>query len=139
MAVDPIEDLGLAPDQLKAAYDARAEIAWGEPAEGVREKLIAAGLSSFEADGVLEACLRERAASFRQKGMGDMVKGGACFGGGAAVVALLVAAPVIPRKLGGLGVALGVYGVFLFGRGLVRVLAGHRMHGADTIYDEDPL
>lgn len=127
----------LSPEAQKKVIEARAELAWGESHEKVREMLLGGGLSSYETDSVMEALLEERAASFRSRGIRDLLVGlaiaAAGFGGGIGFVAVTG----LVGKFAGMLVVVGFYGLFLTARGLFNVLSAGKFRGPDSDVSDD--
>jgi hypothetical protein len=65
----------ISPAEDQTFNEARAKIIWGEPVEEVREWLSFKNLPSAQVEGIIAACLRERAAEFRKKGIRSIIIG----------------------------------------------------------------
>ena len=70
-----IEALGLPKPQESAAWEARAQITWGEPQAEVRRFLLGKGFADADANHLLTLLTRERDTSIRKMGILDTAIG----------------------------------------------------------------
>ena len=119
--VDP-KALGLV-DRPTAENEARAKISWGDAQEDVIKFLMLNGFTVPEATDFVQSLYQERLATVRANGTGKMIKGGCLIC--VPIVAFIVCriAGFLPLKLLGIAFAVGVYGGWLFLKGLLMLLA----------------
>lgn len=119
--VDP-KALGLV-DRPTAENEARAKISWGDAQEDVIKYLMMNGFSVPEATALVESLYQERLATVRANGTGNMIKGGCLICVPIAAFIVCRIAGIFPLKLLGIAFAVGVYGGWLFLKGLLMLLA----------------
>lgn len=138
-----IDVLGLPKPKASAAWEARAQITWGETQAEVRSFLLEKGFDEAEADRLLAILIRERDTSIRRKGLLGTVLGG---------LLLFVTTPAliyfrdginwllqyisIPAALASFVLCVLIAGTLagavLFFTGLERLVRGARMKGTDS-------
>ena len=119
--VDP-KALGLV-DRPTAENEARAKISWGDAQEDVIKFLMLNGFTVPEATAFVQSLYQERLATVRSNGISKMLQGvGLMF---VPVIAYFIFAHfgVIPIKLMGIAIAVGLFGAWLFLKGLLMLLA----------------
>ena len=134
---EEIDWLGLPPAKQSLAWEARAKITWGDSAADVQAWLVGQGIEPVTAEQILAIAIRERARAIRLKGVWDLVLGilasvgGAVLGIGMIVMVKdHVAGVRIPMAITVAAFVAMTYGVYLTGRGLVRIVGGSRVKGA---------
>lgn len=141
MDIDEEFDSLSLPSQKKApAWEARAKITWGDPADEVRMWLEDANcIDPFTAERIVAIAVHERALAIRVKGVRDLVMGVLIGTSGAAVSAgtvFLVESGLIPVPakaaillviVASIAIMVGVHYTW---RGLARILGGAGVKGA---------
>ncbi len=119
--VDP-KALGLV-DRATAENEARAKISWGDAQEDVIKFLMLNGFTVPEATAFVQNLYLERLATVRSNGISKMLQGGGLML--VPVIAYFIFAHfgVIPIKLMGIAIAVGLFGAWLFLKGLLMLLA----------------
>ena len=114
--------LGLV-DRSQAEVEARAKISWGDPPEAVIKYLMLQGFNHQEASELVQVMFQERTATTRGNGVKKIVIG--CGLVCVPLVAYLIFAHigVIPIKLMGIAVAVGLWGVWLILNGIIMIVA----------------
>jgi hypothetical protein len=142
----------VSPKMEKLAWEARARITWGEPADSVKDWLRESGADEASAQDIIAICLKERGRSLRLKGLRDLVLGvtSMLLGYGGYVAGVMIA-DLMERRLyipgknpgarvlivfGTVGFLALLYGFRLAFRGCVRLVQGARTKGADSDVDE---
>jgi hypothetical protein len=122
--------LGLV-DRETAEIQARAKISWGDSQEEVMKYLMLQGFSVAEAQGLVQVLFKERLAALRVKGIRKIVTGVGLMC--VPVIAYLGFAHigVIPLKLMGIAVMVGLWGCWLVLTGII-MLAAPKMESGDV-------
>lgn len=140
---ETIDDLGLPKPLASAAWEARAQLTWGEPPAEVRRFLLEKGFDEGGADRVLALLARERDTSIRAKGARDTLTGTGLlavtvpgllfYQDGIRYLLQFVSVPTQGASivLIALIAASLAGGVFLL-RGVERLVQGGKLKGADT-------
>lgn len=118
----PDPRLGLV-DRNQAEHEARAKAMWGDSREQVISYLMVQGFSVPEATELTTKLFQERTAAVRSNGIRKIIIG---FGLMCVpVIALLIflSLHVLPLKLFGATVVVGVYGFYLFVTGILMAVA----------------
>jgi hypothetical protein len=110
-------------DPVKTEIEARAKINWGDPPEDVVKFMMINGFSHEEATVLVRAMFRERATSLQKVGIKKILTGIALMA--VPVVALLIFAHfhvilITPLALAG---AVGLWGAWMFLRGVIMVVS----------------
>ena len=118
----PDPRLGLV-DRNQAEHEARAKAMWGDTKEEIVSYLMIQGFSMAEANELVAKLIKERTGEIRRKGISKVIRGIGLMC--VPVVALLyfLSIHIIPAKLFGLTVMIGLYGFYLFVRGGMMALA----------------
>ena len=114
--------LGLV-DRNQAEVEARAKVSWGDPPEEVVKFLMIQGFSHQEASDLVRVMFKQRAVATRVNGVRKMVIG---FGLVCVpIVAYLIFAHigVIPIKLMGIAIAVGLWGLWLILNAIIMIVA----------------
>jgi hypothetical protein len=122
--------LGLV-DCATAETQARAKISWGDSPEEVTKYLMLQGFSVQDASESVQVMFKERLAALRVKGIRKIVLGiGLMF---VPVIAYLIFAHigVIPLKLMGIAVMIGLWGCWLVLNGII-ILVAPKMESGDV-------
>ena len=114
--------LGLV-DRETAETEARAKISWGDSQDDVTKYLMLQGFSVPEATELVQVLFKERLAALRVKGIRKIVTGVGLMC--VPVIAYLTFAHigVIPVKLMGIAVMVGLWGCWLVLNGIIRLVA----------------
>src|SRR5215469_3481466 len=117
-------------DRARLSNEARAKIFWGDTREQVIAFLVVAGIPREEATPMVDEFVAERVQSLRGIGIRKFFTGiGLMF---VPVISWIVFAYVvhmIPLKIFALTIMAGLYGVYLFLRGLIMLLSPKGEHG----------
>ncbi|HXC36635.1 MAG TPA: hypothetical protein VNV43_12220 [Candidatus Acidoferrales bacterium] len=118
----PDPRLGLV-DRTQAEHEARAKVMWGDSKEQIVSYLMVQSFSVAEANELVTKLFSERAAAIRSNGIGKIIKGIGCMC--VPVIALLYFLSIhyIPTKLFGLTVMVGLWGFYLFVKGVLMAVA----------------
>lgn len=110
-------------DHTQAQHEARAKIYWGDPPEEVIKYLMIKGISHEEASVMVGALLRERAAAIRANGIRKILTGISLMAVPVVAYRIFVGIGIIPMKLFGLTIMVGLWGVWLFLKGTIMFLS----------------
>ena len=116
------ESLGLV-DRDKALVQARAKILWGDEPEEVIKYLMIQSFSVDEAQECVAELQRERLVTIRGNGMRKIFIGAGLICVTMIAWAIFVSIGVIPIKLMGIAIAVGLYGGWLAISGALMVIA----------------
>jgi hypothetical protein len=118
----PDPRLGLV-DRTQAEHEARAKVMWGDTKEQIVSYLMVQGFSAPEANELATKLFQERTAAVRSNGIGKIIKGVGLMC--VPIVALLIflSIGVIPMKVFGLTIMVGLYGFYLFVKGVLMAVA----------------
>jgi len=136
VATPPVRSLrerGLVdPDQ--AEFEARAKISWGESPESVLQYLMIQRFSHEEASALVAEMCRERLAAVRSNGIKKILSGAGMILASASGIGYLLHIKIMPLSLGGITVAIGLWGAWLAISGAILVLAP-KMQSGDVAED----
>ena len=119
--VDP-KALGLV-DRPTAENEARAKISWGDAQEDVIKFLMLNGFTVPEATDFVQSLYQERLATVRSNGISKMLQGGGLMLVPVITFIIFTHFGVMPIKLMGIAMAVGLFGAWLVLKGLVLLLA----------------
>ena len=119
--VDP-KALGLV-DRATAENEARAKISWGDAQEDVIKFLMLNGFTVPEATDFVQSLYQERLATVRSNGISKMLQGGGLMLVPVITFIIFTHFGVMPIKLMGIAMAVGLFGAWLVLKGLVLLLA----------------
>ncbi len=109
-------------DHTQAEHEARAKIFWGDPPEEVIKFLMIKGIGPEEASGMVRAMFQERAATVRANGIRKVLTGILLMAVPVVAYRIFVGIGIIPMKLFGLTIMVGLWGVWLFLNGAIMFL-----------------
>jgi hypothetical protein len=109
-------------DPAKAQIEARAKIHWGDPPEDVVKFLMMNGFSHEDATISVRAMFRERATALQKVGIVKIVTGIALMAVPVVVLLIFAYYHVVLITLLALAGAVGLWGAWMFLRGLMMVL-----------------
>ncbi len=118
--VDP--RLGLV-DRTQAEHEARAKAMWGDNEEQVTSYLLLQGFSYPEAQELAKSIFKERTAAVRANGMRKLFMGFGLMWVPLLAFGVCYMIGFYPIKLIGMSILVGVYGAYLFLRGLLMAIA----------------
>lgn len=136
-----LASLKLSEHVEKLAWEARAQITWGDASEVVQQWLVEQRVDSFQAALIVEACLRDRGQSVRLQGAGDLLRGLPLAAASlAGMLALFYFGGIVGGKPFGLLFAVSGFGIIVGVRwtvlGIERLLAGARTRGSISDLDD---
>jgi hypothetical protein len=107
----------------QAEHEARAKVMWGDTREQIVSYLMVQSFSHPEAMELTDDLFRERTGEVRKTGIGKMIKGGLlmCVPVVAVIIFLVIGFFLV--KVLGAAILVGVYGAYLFLRGLLMAVA----------------
>lgn len=116
-------------DRTRLTNEARAKIFWGDSREEVIAYLVVQGIPRPEATPLVDEFVTERAKTLRGIGFQKFFTG--C---GLILVPIIswfifLSMRVIPVKIFAVTIMVGLYGVYLFLRGLIMLLSPRAEHG----------
>jgi hypothetical protein len=123
--------LNLSREMERLAWEARARITWGDPADAVKDWLISSGADNQTAQLIIDTCMRERGWSLRLKAIRDLLIGGGLIvlGSGGLVIFFL---GIRFGPLAAICLLAILLGFSLVGRAIAPLLRGARTRGADS-------
>lgn len=104
-------------EQVEA--EARAKVVWGDAREEVLKYLMIQGLSAPEATALADEMYQERAASIRAIGLKKFIMGIPLMAVPVAAWFYFLSIRVMSAKLLGLAMVIGLYGAYLFLKGMI--------------------
>jgi hypothetical protein len=110
-------------DRTRAQNEARAKIMWGDPPEQAAQFLKMNGFGAEEAAEVIAGIVRERAAAVRGNGIRNLGVGAALVAVPIVAFVIFSIAGVLPLKLFGITVAIGLWGAWKMLSGAFMLLA----------------
>ncbi len=110
-------------DPKQMEHEARAKIMWGDSTDEVIKYLMIQGMNRNEALNLAQILFQERAATIRANGIRKIIVGSGLMC--VPIIALLIFLHigVIPMKLFGLTIMVGLYGAYLVLKGILMALA----------------
>jgi len=117
---------GLLPgqvDRAQAVTEARAKIFWGDPPEEVIKFLMRQGSSVVEARELVAAMFQERAKTIRRNGIVKFFLGTTMACVPVAFYLVCTHMGVLPMKLFGLTIMVGLWGAYMLLKGLIMFFA----------------
>ena len=120
------------PPIEKLQREAHAKIIWGDSPAEVKNWLRVSGLSGQETEDIVSESLRERAAEFRKRGLGQILLGSLIL-----IVAACMALAIhhdlfsyTTRRLYGIYLLGATFGLYCFVRGVLYVVSGAKNEGS---------
>jgi hypothetical protein len=110
-------------DRTQVIAEARAKVTWGDSREEVLKYLMIQGLSAAEATELAGEMFQERAAAIRVIGIKKIFMGVPLIAVPIAAWFYFLSLRIIPAKLFGLTLMVGLYGMWLFIQGLVMFMS----------------
>jgi hypothetical protein len=104
-------------EQVEA--EARAKVVWGDPREEVLKYLMIQGLSAAEATDLADEMYQERAATIRGLGLKKFLLGIPLMAVPVATWFYFLSIRVMSAKLLGIAIMIGLYGMWLFMKGMI--------------------
>ncbi len=137
---DEFSSLGLSSEAQERAWEAHSRITRGDSAGRVLDDLVSYGFDHFNADRIVEVCVRVRAAAIRLSGVRDLVSGlilmAVTAGIAFATYHFVKPRPGVPMghlsihvKIWGVCCAAFVLGLLAMLRGVGRLIGGARVNG----------
>jgi hypothetical protein len=110
-------------DRTQVIAEARAKATWGDSREEVLKYLMIQGLSAAEATELAGEMFRERAVTIRAIGFKKTCMGVPLIAVPIASWFYFLSLRIIPAKLLGLTIMVGLYGMWLLIRGLIMFIS----------------
>ena len=127
----------LDPKNLESLmWDARARIMWGEAIDKVADSLMEQGVDSDRVDELIRACLKERAADIRRRGISELFIGVGIIVLAGLVIVGMFSAGFIAGKLFAACVVAAFYGFYRGVRGGFWLWDGARTRGSIATLDD---